>query len=190
MTEEASKKSTLVDPDPYTIAQTFFGAAAFVVQLLSMRNSTPPPPNSFQLSENLLHLETALGSFQLKSRKIVRTLERGVHDVDRNFYDRPYRVGTSPMMMDMASHQQFRTDLLELTTVAGQLGIWINTIIANEPVLAARLGERLHQDLGGIVDRLNDIMQKGLPNREAIQAERETIDALASAIEAELRGQN
>ncbi len=94
------------------------------------------------------------------------------------------------MMLDYASHQIFSKELMELSTVAGQMGSWINHVIANEPELASRLGARLHQNLGDIVDRLNTIMEKGLPNREAVQAEKEAIDALSTAIESELRRRN
>jgi hypothetical protein len=179
-----------VDPDPFTIAQTLFGAAALVLQLLAMRKDKPSDSNYSPPSQNLLHLETAVDNMRAKSQKILRTLDHGVRDVDGSFYDRPFRVGTAPMMLDYASHQIFSKELMELSTVAGQMGSWINHVIANEPELASRLGARLHQNLGDIVDRLNTIMEKGLPNREAVQAEKEAIDALSTAIESELRRRN
>lgn len=94
------------------------------------------------------------------------------------------------MFMDMASHSQFKTQLANFMNTVANTGLWVNHIIENDPEMAARLGERLHQNLDGLTERLNTVMEKGSANREAVQAAKEALAGLAAAIEAEFRGMN
>lgn len=179
----------LVDPDPFTIAQTFFGAASLILQLVQLRgqnSSLPPAPSE---AADLGNLENYMSQCEQKGKQLLRTIEHNVADPDSNFYGRPFRVGSS-MMMQPAGHSQFKVHLAEFMTVISNSGLWINHVIENDPALAGRLGMRLHSSLGEIADRLNAILEQGLPNREAIQAAKEILSALGDAIETEYRSQN
>lgn len=185
------KQQKLIDPDPFTIANTFMQAAALVLQLVQMKNAQQigMPHLSAPSAQGLGQLENQSAQCIQKGNQLLRIVERGSPDADNQFYDQAFRLGQS-LVLDTPSHMLFQSELGVFMTTVANTGQWVNHVIAMDPALAGRLGARLDDSLGDMVQRLNEIMEKGLPNREAIQAAKQTLGALAKAIESELDGKN
>ena len=186
-----TKQAGLVDPDPFTIANTFMQAAALVLQFVQMKQAQQPSHGQLPApsAQSLGELESHSGLCIQKGNQVLRIVERGSPDAESQFYDREFRTGRS-LMLDSPSHILFRTELAQFMSTVANTGTWVNHVIHMDPALAGRLGARLDQSLGDMAHRLNRIMENGLPNREAVQAAKETLTALANAIEAELGHRN
>ena len=186
----ATERAGMVDPDPFTIANTFMQAAALILQFVQLKNAQPGPVQlPAPVVQSVGELETHADQCIRKGHQLLRIVERGTANADVEFYDQEFRTGHS-LMLDMPSHMLFKQELSMFMTTVANTGHWVNHIIEMDPALAGRLGASLNQSLGDMAHRLNRIMEKGLPNREAVQAAKETLAALANAIEAELGNRN
>ncbi|HEX7822665.1 MAG TPA: hypothetical protein VF463_18840 [Sphingobium sp.] len=181
------KSHKLVDPDPFTIAGTFMTLAALVLQFVQVRqgaSSGKTTPHAVR-DQNLGNLDDQCSTCEDAAKKLLRSIERGSRDVDAELYNRPHRVGYK-LELDQASHSMFRHNFAQFMTTVGGVSMWINHIIAEDTHLAGRLGDHLHGSLGDLAASLNQVLEQGRANREAIHAGKQALIALHDAIEAEL----
>lgn len=189
---EGSTKQSAVDPDPFTIASTFFGAAALILQFIQVRQGAAPnsPSTDAANREQMLSaLDTQIDNFDRKGNQILRTIERGSSDAEAQFYDSPFRVGNT-LYLEVQRHHIFQGELADLCATLANTSRWINHIIGYDPALAYRLGDHLQEDLGEFAASLNRILADGSPNRRAVEEGRAALRALHAAIEKELGYRN
>lgn len=183
----------LVDPDPFTIATVSMTAAALVLQLLQTWKAfspAPPAPNAGALSvrtSNLGQLEQSVEKLEADLRQIHRTIDRGSRNSNAEFFDAPYRLATTSLNLDHASHQQLQHQLGTGLGDLGNVSQWINHVIRDDPDLAVRLGGRIAGGLENTAEILNGVMAEGGPNRVVIAEARQALELLAKAIEFEIR---
>lgn len=192
MEDHKSIDQNFVDPDPFVIANTFISAAALSIQFIQFwrENSKKIELKSKQFNKRALsHLESELLELLSKGNSLNRITERAVRDPEKEIYDCSYRIGHS-MMIDIDHFDEFNSHLSDLILALSQTSRWINYIIIYEPDLSARLGLYLNENIGDMPARINEIMEKGLSNREAIQSAKQTLQSLATAIDQELKRKN
>lgn len=179
-----------IDPDPFTIASTFFGAAALVLQFIQVRQASPGnPPSAANKISTLEELDSQVEHTSATGNKLLRTIDRGAKNADQDFYDTPYRVG-SMICLDAEYHGQMQGHLADMYAALANTSRWINHIIGSNPVTAASIGRRLGKTLVGTDLQLNRIMQEGLSNRQAVEEGKAALRALHDAIQAELDSRN
>lgn len=184
------------DPDPISIASLSVSVAAFVLQFVQFkkeqqsRNPYVQPMDRANRMTHLSQVETATEEVVSQLKKVNRTIERGVNDADQEFYDAPFGLGRSSLYLDSASSMQFCQELNFAYTKVGHLGLWVNHIIQQDPELALRLGAKIEGGLSQISETINSAMSHGGVNRTVLEGGRTALEALASAIEQEIRKSN
>lgn len=180
-----------VDPDPFTVASTFIAAAALVLQFLQMRQTSAAVTTNRANREKILdQLEAQVQNTLTKSERVVRSIERGTQNSDFEFFDSPYRVAASTLLLEKSHHSQFQTALSEQYAALANISLWINHTIHQDEALAARIGAHMASPLSETAAHINKILAEGRSNREAIEQGKIALRALQQAIEEELRQGN
>lgn len=193
---QRNQPNQFVDPDPTTIAVISMTAAALVLQFVQTWKaffpSAPPSRPGIETSRtaNLGHLEQSVAKLQGDLRQLHRIIERGSSSSDREFFDASYRIATTSLNLDNASHAQIQNQLGTSFGDLGNLSIWVNHIIREDPQLAARIGSRISGGLESTAQTLNTVLENGGPNRIIISEARNALEQLAKAIDDELSGGN
>ena len=188
---EPALTSEPIDPDPFTIAACAFAGAAVVLQLLQTVKAYERPARLAladhernRLNAILNHVEDISAKFD----RLVRTVAREAQDPDIQLFDAPVRIAHTSLFVSASATSTIGGQLGETYTAIGGLANWIVSTIGSQPDLAARLGERIQEPLGGVAERLNAALAEGRSTGEIISEFRLVLDALVSALEAELRG--
>ncbi len=182
------------DPDPFTIVNLCFQAATFVLQLIQVRlqfagNAQSGLGAESVRSTRLNVLHEAVLDFESSRDKTIRIIDLGCESADNQFYDAAFRVGNT-LYLSASDADRLSTNLSELHTKLGAISLFLNSIIIQDPSLAARLGDRLNESLGNFLERLNRLLSEGGPNRDVLSECRRSLEALSTAIDDELGVQN
>lgn len=191
---DPTESMVLVDPDPFVVASFAIACTATILQLVQTYkafrpSAAPPMPRSIQ-RQSMTGLETSADSVLRDLRRITRAVEQGSPNSDVQFYDAQLRVSKTMLELPQAEAGEYSQATQSLSGNIGGLSSWINNMIANDPALAARLGERIGQPLSGTAEALNVALANGGSTRQAIVECRSTLKVLAAALEEELDSGN
>jgi len=182
---------TEIDPDPFTIACAYLAGAAIVLQCVQIwqthhygKAHAPAPSRALSRSETdrINGLEAELEAMRRHLRALTRAIERGSANADQQYYDSKFRVGEQVMLIDVSFHQQVTNDLGHAYARTGNMSIWLNSIIGQDPALASRIGKALDAKVPGAAKQLNKLIADGAPNRTVIVEATRVLDALEEVI--------
>lgn len=180
-----------VDPDPFTIAACAFGGIAVVLQLLQTVKAYQRPPRLMLADHERSRLNAILDHVEQTSAKfdrLIRTVSREAQEPESQFFEAPVRIARTQLFVSVSATATIGAQLSETYTAIGGLANWILTTIGDQPELAARIGERIQEPLGAVAERLNTALVEGRSTGEIVREFRSVLEALAVALESELKG--
>lgn len=180
------------DPDPVAIGTLIVGIIGLIAPLVHTFRSQPPAQTIVNVTvdpnarSSLSHLEGHVDAMNLQLNQLLRAIDRGSTNPEAQFHVAPLRVGKSALLLTGPEFDAYSGSISQLYVGASQISQWVNMILRLHPDVAARLGARLEIPLSEIADRLNKAMAEGGPVGPMVPELRTALNALATAIEAEL----
>jgi hypothetical protein len=186
---QAGQETFEVDPDPAQVASVCIAASSFVLTLVNMylTHGRKPAVSRDENADTILtQLETSTQNLLTSVQTLTKLIDRSSSNPDAQFYDAPMRIARTQMLFSQTALGTYAGHLSNSYAAVGNLGLWINHLIANKPELAARIGERLSVPLSDVADQLNSALENGSPIRVVVRETKFSLEQLAAAIEAEL----
>jgi hypothetical protein len=185
-----SQRTPEVDPDPFSIAAVALAAASLVLQFVQtakqLADSPSRRPRTRGDGRALRSLERAANTVELRLARFDPDYSHRAWIELRELADSPLRIAETSLQLHVEVHQQFERDLTATFAALATLSRRINSMIRDQPELAARLGGRMSRPLSETAMLLNEAMRSGRSIGEVLRLTRTALSELAHAIEGEL----
>lgn len=179
----ATKQPTLIDPDPYAAAAVWIAAASLFLQFAQMaRDFVKDGKRRPGGGASVTQLGDAIQQLQLRLRRILRAVDRGSPDSEKEFWSVQFRIGKGQLRLEVEHHAEYGKALHEAYSKVGAVSLWINNLLSRHPDVAAEIGEQLSGRVGDPRDRLNELIEQGAPIRDVILEANRIIDACENII--------